>query len=95
MFPHKLLGVLEDLREDDFTTFKWYLTMKHLEPCRPIPKSRLEKASRVDTVSRLIESYGEELAVNITVKVLREMNINNAAEKLMTINAEAVDGESA
>ncbi|KAK7929394.1 hypothetical protein WMY93_005789 [Mugilogobius chulae] len=33
-----LLEALEDLCEDDFHTFKWYLTNKVLDGCRPIAR---------------------------------------------------------
>ncbi|XP_049900336.1 uncharacterized protein LOC126390196 isoform X2 [Epinephelus moara] len=74
--------LLEDLGDDDFETLKWYLSMDILEGCKPIPKSRLGKAPRTDTVSRMIESYGEESAVKVTVEILRKMGNINAAEKL-------------
>lgn len=87
-----LLGHLEDLRDDDFEKFKWYLTMNVLDSCRPIPKSRLEKASRPDTVTEIIQNYGEELAVQITVEILIKIYNNNAAERLKQAYAVAVDG---
>ncbi|XP_049900337.1 uncharacterized protein LOC126390196 isoform X3 [Epinephelus moara] len=82
LVPQLLLETLEELRDDDFETLKWYLSMDILEGCKPIPKSRLGKAPRTDTVSRMIESYGEESAVKVTVEILRKMGNINAAEKL-------------
>ncbi|XP_062296128.1 pyrin-like [Scomber scombrus] len=90
-----LLGNLEDLRDDDFEKFKWYLTMNVLDSCRPIPKSRLEKASRPDTVTEIIQIYGEECAVKITVEILMKIYNNNAAETLKQAYAVAVDGGEA
>lgn len=89
--PHLLLETLEDLLNEELQMLKWYLSLEVLEGCRPIPKSRLEKASRTDIVSRMIDSYGEESAVNITVEILRKMNFNSAAEELKTKYAGAVD----
>ncbi|XP_028271183.1 pyrin-like [Parambassis ranga] len=80
--PLLLLGALEDLLDEYFKTFKWYLSMRVLDSCEPIPKSRLEKALRPETVSKMIECYGEELAVEVTVKILRNMRMNSAAEEL-------------
>ncbi|XP_078022246.1 caspase b-like isoform X2 [Epinephelus lanceolatus] len=82
LVPQLLLETLEELQDDDFETLKWYLSMNILEGCKPIPKSRLGKAPRTNTVSRMIESYGEESAVKVTVEILRKMGNNNAAEKL-------------
>ncbi|XP_040891263.1 pyrin-like [Toxotes jaculatrix] len=88
LVPQLLLESLEWLTSDDFQTFKWYLSMKILEDCRPIPKSRLETASQRETVTKMMDSYGEESAVNIAVEVLKKMNINDVAKKLMNAYAE-------
>ncbi|XP_070705926.1 NACHT, LRR and PYD domains-containing protein 3-like [Pempheris klunzingeri] len=53
-----LLGILEDLGKDDFTKFKWYLQQRGvLKGFPPIPKSRLEKANRMDTVDQMMKTY--------------------------------------
>lgn len=78
-----LLRTLEDLDSTGFNTFKWHLSHPILEDCTPIPKARLEHAQRTDTVDRLMEYYGQRLAVNITVEALRKMNNNLAAEQLI------------
>lgn len=82
LVPELLLETLEGLVNDDFQTFKWYLTMNILDSCKPIAKSRLEKACRTETVSRMTENYGEASAVNITVEILKKMNISDAADRL-------------
>ncbi|XP_042285980.1 caspase b-like [Thunnus maccoyii] len=86
--PQLLLDTLEDLPDRDFKTFNWYLTTDVLDGCKRIPKARLEKASRTDTVDEMIRGYGEEMAVNITVEILRKINNNYAAEKLKKAYAE-------
>ncbi|KAK9531143.1 hypothetical protein VZT92_010585 [Zoarces viviparus] len=73
---------LVQLGADDFKTFRWYLAQPVLDGCRPIPKSYLENKNQEDTVSRMIDSYGKESAVNVTVEILKRMNLNNEAEKL-------------
>ncbi|XP_074485867.1 caspase b-like [Sebastes fasciatus] len=93
--PQLLLGTLEDLREDDFETFKWHLTNGVFEGCKPIPLSRLEKKSRRDTVSRMIESYGVDKSVINTVEILKKMSHNDAAEKLKNKYAELTTNTSA
>lgn len=80
--PQLLLETLQGLLEDDFKTLKWYLWNGVLDDYNPIPPSFLENASRVQTVSQIINSYGEESAVKVTIEVLRKMNFNGPAEKL-------------
>lgn len=93
LVPELLLQTLEELLDVDFKTLKWYLSMTILESCKPIPKCRLETASRTQTVSCMTDSYGEESAVNITVEILRKMNNNNSAQMLKSAYAGAVDDE--
>ncbi|KAL7404288.1 hypothetical protein ABVT39_012569 [Epinephelus coioides] len=80
--PQLLLETLQCLRSNDFETLKWYLSMDILEGCRRIPVASLENAPRTDTVSRMIQSYGEESAVKVTAAILRKMGNNNAADEL-------------
>ncbi|KAK2817357.1 hypothetical protein Q5P01_025548 [Channa striata] len=85
---------LEDLLKDDFEKFKWYLTMEVSGGCEPIPKAALEDATRWKTSEKMIESYGEALAVKITVEVLKKIPNINAAEKLQKAYA-ATGGQTA
>ena len=82
LVPQLLLETLEELVSDDFETFRWYLSMNILDGCSPIRKAHLQNASRVQTVSKMIDSYGEESAVNVTVEILRKMSFNSHAENL-------------
>ncbi|KAF3852619.1 hypothetical protein F7725_005974 [Dissostichus mawsoni] len=82
MVDELLLWTLEDLGEDDFGTFKWYLDKENLDGVEPIPKSKLECASRTKTVSQMTRSYVKETAVKVAVEILRKMRNMNAAEKL-------------
>lgn len=84
LVPQLLFEKLQDLPNDDFETFKWYLSMKILDSCRPIPKSLLENKGRREIVSRMIDSYCEELAVKVTVEILRKMNVNNIADEIQS-----------
>ncbi|KAI9518887.1 hypothetical protein NQZ68_034011 [Dissostichus eleginoides] len=88
MVDELLLWTLEDLGEDDFGTFKWYLDKENLDGVEPIPKSKLECASRTKTVSQMTRSYVEETAVKVAVEILRKMRNMNAAEKLTKKYAE-------
>lgn len=80
-----LLKILEDLLKEEFETFKWYLTLKLLENCNPIPKAHLQDASRIVAVDKLVKSYGEETAVKITDEALRRMKMTKASEELMSL----------
>ncbi|KAJ4944471.1 hypothetical protein JOQ06_013014 [Pogonophryne albipinna] len=80
--PFLLLEVLENLSTDELNKFKWFLGLKILKGCDPILTSYLESPHRQDSVSKMMQSYGEENAVNMTVAILKQMKLNNAAEDL-------------
>ncbi|KAK9540957.1 hypothetical protein VZT92_003373 [Zoarces viviparus] len=89
--PRLILDSLDQLGADDFKRFRWNLTQPVLDGCRPIPKSCLENKDRPDTVSRMMDSYGKESAVNVTVEILKRMNLNNEAQKLQNARPEDAD----
>lgn len=88
-----LLDTLDELGTNDFKRFLWNLTQPVLDECPPIRKGHLENADRQDAVSKMIDSYGEEMAVSVTAEILKRMNNNNAAEKLKRAYASGKDGK--
>ncbi|XP_053184284.1 dihydrolipoyllysine-residue succinyltransferase component of 2-oxoglutarate dehydrogenase complex-like [Scomber japonicus] len=82
-----LLKTLEALGDDDFKTFKWYLT-EGSDSWDAIPVYRLEKAPRTETASLMTQAYGDDSAVNITAEILGKMNKKVVAEKLKKTYAE-------
>ncbi|XP_059212365.1 NACHT, LRR and PYD domains-containing protein 12-like [Centropristis striata] len=52
----EILSILEDLGDEDFEKFKWFLQGK-LGGIEAIPKSRLENANRIKTVDQMIQTY--------------------------------------
>uniref|UniRef100_A0A3Q3AB75 Pyrin domain-containing protein n=1 Tax=Kryptolebias marmoratus TaxID=37003 RepID=A0A3Q3AB75_KRYMA len=82
MASEQLLKTLENMSNDDFETFKWFLEKPVVEDCKPIPKCHLEDAKRTKIVTKMIESYGDNLAVKVAIEVLRKQRLNDVAEKL-------------
>lgn len=80
--PLLILDTLDELGSEEFKRFRWNLTQPVLDGCQPIRKGYLESADRQDAVTKMIDNYGEEMAVKVTVEILKRMNHNNAAEKL-------------
>ncbi|XP_048009922.1 NACHT, LRR and PYD domains-containing protein 3-like [Megalobrama amblycephala] len=69
---------LYELEGDDLKEFQWHLENDH----ESISKSDMENADRLKTVDKLVEGFGPEEAVKITVEILRKMNQNDLAEHL-------------
>lgn len=83
-----ILEVLEDLGENDFWKFKWYLEeFNKLEDVRPIPARRLEYADRMHTVDLMEQTYRDNI-ITVTRMILVKMNQNDLVEKLSDNNSE-------
>ncbi|XP_050963869.1 NACHT, LRR and PYD domains-containing protein 12 isoform X2 [Labeo rohita] len=72
-----LNDTLDDLEEKELKRFKSYLREDG-----PIPVSVLEKADATDTVDQMLDRFGPERAVKITLDILKKMNQNHLAEQL-------------
>lgn len=78
-----LLDTLEDLGEDEFNKFKWFLQDGDFLGGLPvIRKSQLEKSSRTETVDAIIQTYNQH-AGEVVKKVLLEINRNDLVEELL------------
>lgn len=80
--PERLLHILEDLVDRQLTTFQWFLSSHVLEGVPHIPKSRIDGLSRTATVDVLVQTYGYDHAVTVTVEILVRMKLNLLAETL-------------
>lgn len=86
MTEDDILGALNNLGEDDFESFKWYL-QKVENPKGSIKSCRLEKASRRDTVDLMVQTYGLPGALEVTINVLKNIPRNDLAEHLLVTNS--------
>ncbi|KAF1377082.1 hypothetical protein PFLUV_G00218230 [Perca fluviatilis] len=77
MAKSDLFRTLDNLGAKDFKRFKWLLQQKGvLEDFPAIPKSRLENADRMDTVTQMFQTYSIN-TFKVTRIVLVEMNQKN------------------
>ncbi|XP_016355149.1 NACHT, LRR and PYD domains-containing protein 3-like [Sinocyclocheilus anshuiensis] len=72
-----LYDTLDDLEEEHLKRFKSFLREDG-----PIPASVLEKANATDTLDQMLDRFGPEGAVKITLDILKKINQNNLAEQL-------------
>ncbi|XP_029939822.1 NLR family CARD domain-containing protein 3-like [Salarias fasciatus] len=79
--PEVVLGMLDDLMDEDFKRFKWYLCQDGaLKGFKPIPKSKLESLDRIDTVDKLVQTYSSH-ALEVMKMVLEKMYMTHIWEK--------------
>lgn len=87
-----ILYSLEDLEESDFKRFKNKLSDFSYGNKPPIPKGKLENADWITTKDLLINTYGEEGALDVMDKVLTLISLLGPANDLQKRRAEI--GES-
>uniref|UniRef100_A0A8C9Y0C9 B30.2/SPRY domain-containing protein n=1 Tax=Sander lucioperca TaxID=283035 RepID=A0A8C9Y0C9_SANLU len=77
-----VLGILEDLGDEDFEKFKWHLQLKGaLEDFPEIAKSKLENVNRVKTVDQMFSTYSMN-TIKVTRIVLIKINQNELVNNL-------------
>uniref|UniRef100_A0A7N8WUK5 NLR family CARD domain-containing protein 3-like n=1 Tax=Mastacembelus armatus TaxID=205130 RepID=A0A7N8WUK5_9TELE len=81
MGPEDILDILEDLGEDEFKKFKWFLEQEGIR------RSQLEGAGRHDTVSLMVQKYGLDGAVEETKKVLEKIPRKDLVQSLSDISS--------
>lgn len=80
--PQLLLDTLMELVDQELKTFHWYLYSQVLEGIVHISKSLVEGVDRPGTVDLLVQTYGTDGAVTVTVDILRRMKLVLWAETL-------------
>ncbi|XP_056224192.1 NACHT, LRR and PYD domains-containing protein 12-like isoform X1 [Seriola aureovittata] len=80
--PQLLLETLEELVAEQLRTFQFFLFSDVLEGFPHIPKSRVDSVDRPGTVDVLVQTYGYDDAVTVTVDILVRMKLKLCAEKL-------------
>uniref|UniRef100_UPI0037E7FAA9 nuclear factor 7, brain-like n=1 Tax=Semicossyphus pulcher TaxID=241346 RepID=UPI0037E7FAA9 len=88
----ELWKILQDLREDDFEQFKWFLKLDgNVEGYSGIPVAQLEKAGRQHAVDLLVQKYQGHGALTVTMKVLEKISRNDLVERLQNSSTEPMD----
>ncbi|KAJ8358064.1 hypothetical protein AAFF_G00036780, partial [Aldrovandia affinis] len=73
-----ILKILDDLKEEEFERFTFYL--KRLERCRPIPPGQLEVKYKTDVVD-LMEGWYADKMVDSTHEILKKIPRKDLIEK--------------
>lgn len=76
-----LYHILEDLQNSEFEDFKWHLKLEKTS----IPPHQLETAQRRDAVDLMVQTYGDPEAVEVTKRILTEINRNDLVQTVGNI----------
>ncbi|XP_051797887.1 NACHT, LRR and PYD domains-containing protein 12-like [Acanthochromis polyacanthus] len=83
MTSEVLLNILDDLRDEELSTFQWYLQQpNNVQSLPAITKSRLQTTNRCKTVDVMVETYGLQRAVQVTRVVLEKISRNDLLQRL-------------
>ncbi|XP_070701424.1 E3 ubiquitin-protein ligase TRIM39-like [Pempheris klunzingeri] len=83
MTSEDLLNTLEELRDDEFKKFKWYLQQSDiLQGYQTITKSKLERAERLDTVDLMVQTYELDGALKVTKMILEKIPRKDLVQSL-------------
>lgn len=77
-----VLDTLDDLLEEDLERFVFHLTRSPPEGLQCIPRAKVYKKSREVVVDEMIEEYGQDRTLLVTVDILKMIKKNNLASKL-------------
>ncbi|XP_078504491.1 NACHT, LRR and PYD domains-containing protein 3-like [Lissotriton helveticus] len=77
-----LLRALEELIESDFKRFKDKLSDIDFKGQRNIPRGSLEGKDRIDTKNLLVEFYGKDSAIDVTIEAFTRVSLMEAAARL-------------
>ncbi|XP_037605837.1 NLR family CARD domain-containing protein 3-like [Sebastes umbrosus] len=86
----KIFEILEQLKADQFKSFKWHLQLGVRIGFPPIPISKLENADRMDAVDLMVQTYHKN-TTTVTRIILEEIQRNDLVEKLPNTVSESTE----
>ncbi|XP_051280590.1 NACHT, LRR and PYD domains-containing protein 12-like isoform X2 [Dicentrarchus labrax] len=90
MTADDLLKTLEDLTDEEFKKFKWYLKQPGiLEGYQTIKTSKLEKAERLDTLDLMLNTFKPHGALMVTNNLLKKIPRNDLVQSLPDTSSES------
>ncbi|XP_015244319.1 PREDICTED: E3 ubiquitin-protein ligase TRIM39-like [Cyprinodon variegatus] len=79
-----VLNALEDLSEEEFEKFKWFLQQPASIPGLPtIRKKKLARAQSINIVDLMVQTYTLQRCMEVTTKILKKINRNDLLQRLL------------
>ncbi|KAM4595710.1 NACHT, LRR and PYD domains-containing protein 6-like [Fundulus diaphanus] len=92
MTPEDLLNTLDNLGNEEFIRFKWFLQqIDCLHGVPAIKKSALQTAEREDAVDLMVQTYTLPGALSVTRKVLEKINRYDLLQSLTVSTSDSED----
>lgn len=73
----ELWTTLEELHNEEFKKFKWFLKRGALEGFGGIAAAKLETAERLDTVDLMVQKYQDAEILKVTLEIFEKIHRND------------------
>nr|XP_023655662.1 ribonuclease inhibitor-like [Paramormyrops kingsleyae] len=73
---------LEELSDEELKKFKSKLSRTKYKELKPLPRGQVKGLDRTDLAEKMISCYMEAGALEVTLEILKNMNLNDLAERL-------------
>lgn len=87
-----LINILDNLKDDEFENFKWYLKNEKVDNIQPIKVHQLSKAERRDAVDLMVQKYEFDGAVEVMRSILKKISRNDLVKTLPKTDSGAGPG---
>uniref|UniRef100_A0A3P9Q363 Pyrin domain-containing protein n=1 Tax=Poecilia reticulata TaxID=8081 RepID=A0A3P9Q363_POERE len=86
MTAEDILEVLEELNQEEFEKFKWFLQQPEILSGLPtVKRKRLEGAKTLDIVDLMVQIYTLERCMEVTCKILGKVNRNDLRTRFLSL----------
>ncbi|XP_072567057.1 NACHT, LRR and PYD domains-containing protein 3-like isoform X2 [Paramormyrops kingsleyae] len=80
--PDLLEEYLEELDDEELKKFKSKLSRTKYKELKPLPRGQVKVLDRTDLAGKMISSYSEVDALNVMLEILKNMTLNDLADRL-------------
>ncbi|XP_007544497.1 E3 ubiquitin-protein ligase TRIM21-like [Poecilia formosa] len=78
-----VLDALDDLSEEEFDKFKWFLRLPELLPgFKPLRRRQLKRTKSTDIVDFMMQTYSVQQCLEVTSTILEKINRNDLLKRL-------------
>ncbi|XP_072567384.1 NACHT, LRR and PYD domains-containing protein 3-like isoform X3 [Paramormyrops kingsleyae] len=73
---------LEELSDEELKKFKSKMSRTNYKELKPLPRGQVKDLDRTDLADKMISYYSEVDALNVMLEILKNMNLNDLAQRL-------------
>ncbi|KAM4543715.1 uncharacterized protein V3H82_021606 [Fundulus diaphanus] len=78
----KLADILDEISDEEFTTFKWHLKKETWNGIDPIKPTKLQRAERLELVDLMVQKYQLDGAATVMANMMKKLSRNDLVKML-------------